>query len=213
MGFNDTALSEKLAELGDQAKSAGGSGADLTERFDALEKFIHRRFDEISAEINATAQQVDFAEEGIVRRFGEIMGILTSISQYRDGTSPMNQGVELEAVVEITERAANRILDAAERIASRLQKGIESGEAGFENAEVESIHDDIQEILMACEFQDLTGQRIRMTIENLRKIEERLSTTLANLGVEVEAQNAQQETFEEVTYSGASQDDIDALFD
>lgn len=174
----------------------------------ALEKFIARRFDEISMEINATAQQVDMAEDGIGRRFSEIMETITAISFNGGGVTPANAGVELESIITDTEQAANTILDAADRISAYLDEDRSTTDGGVAGSTKEKIRADIQEILMACTFQDLTGQRIRTTLSNLHQIEERLSSTFERLGINVEPDN---EKVNEKLHKASSQADIDAL--
>jgi chemotaxis regulatin CheY-phosphate phosphatase CheZ len=172
----------------------------------AIEKFIARRFDEISMEINATSQQMDQAEESMVGRFGEILGVLKAISFSGDGATPANAGVELDAVVSMTEQAANRILDAADRIASRVRTEGDWTDAAAREEARNTIDKDIEEIFMACSFQDITGQRIRKTLENLKAIEDRLGAALGKLGIEVDA------SANPNLGKATSQDDIDALF-
>lgn len=180
---------------------------DVSTQLEAIEIFIKRRFDELSMEINATAQQVDMAEEGIAKRFTEILEVLHAVSYSGDGTSAANTGVELEAVVEMTEQAANKILDAADSIADRLQeseKWEEDKQARTQN--LNAISEDVEKILMACSFQDLTGQRIKKTLENLKSIEERLSNALEKMGIDVNPDISVH------IEKASSQDDIDALF-
>ncbi len=179
----------------------------VSNQLNAIEKFVARRFDELSMEINATSQQVDMAEEGIGQRFAEILEILKAVSFSGDGNTPANAGVELDAVVEMTEKAATRILDAADRIGARVHEHL-GEEAG--SADVADIDKDIEEIFMACSFQDITGQRIRKTLENLKSIEDRLGTALDKIGVNVETTTLQTSQLE--IAKAASQDDVDALF-
>jgi chemotaxis protein CheZ len=183
----------------------------LQSRLEVMERFVSRRFDEISMEINATSQQLDMAEEGMVGKIVEVMQVLSAISYSGDGSSAANTGVELESVIETTEKAANQILDAADRIANRLHTEGKWDEPGARDKLLEETKSDIQDILMACTFQDLTGQRIRKTLENLQMIEGRLSSTLEKFGV-----NIKPETNEVVRDSidnhAKSQADIDALF-
>ncbi|MCC6597594.1 MAG: protein phosphatase CheZ [Alphaproteobacteria bacterium] len=175
-----------------------------------IEQFVSRRFDEISMEINATSQQVDMAEEGIAKRFGEILEVLKAVSYSGTGSTAANTGVELDAVVEMTEQAANKILDAADRITTRLHDSKTSG--GDEVSRLQALEDinkDVEEIFMACSFQDITGQRIRKALENIRMIEDRLSTALDKMGIhlDVDAEN-----HEGIKSHATSQGDIDALF-
>lgn len=190
-------------------------GAVLTvhQQLDMMEKFIARRFDEISMEINATAQQVELGEAGIDKRFAEIMDILSAIS-YRGDTNKAtaaNTGVELEAVIGDTEEAANKILDAADRIAVLVQDREDWQDDKKREELLARIKQDVQDILLACTFQDLTGQRIRKTLENLHLIEERLSGTLERLGIKVKVDPASA-VKSLAGNSAQSQADIDAMF-
>ncbi len=174
-----------------------------------LERFIARRFDEISMEINATAQQVDMAEDGIIRRFSEVLEILGAINYSGSGDSAANTGVELEAVIEDTEKAANNILDAADRIVDYVSDDHDWDSEKVREDMRSRIKNDIQEILMACTFQDLTGQRIRNTLNNLHSIEQRLSATFERLGIEVKPD---QHIIEEQVRKASSQADVDDIF-
>jgi len=195
-------------EKTEQVENMFGAVSGVSTQLEAIETFIKRRFDELSMEINATAQQIDMTEEGLTKRFTEILEVLHAVSYSGDGTSAANTGVELEAVVEMTEQAANKILDAADRIADRLQASQsweEDPQARTQN--LNDISEDVENILMACSFQDLTGQRIKKTLENLKSIEERLSTALEKMGIDVNPD------ISDKVEKASSQDDIDALFD
>jgi chemotaxis protein CheZ len=182
----------------------------VSSQLQMIEKFIARRFDEISMEINATSQQVDMAESGIANRFGEILGVLKAVSYSGDGSTAANTGVELDAVVETTEQAANTILDAAERISGYIET---CRAAADENARAEAlnaIEAGVQDIFLACSFQDITSQRITKTLDNLRDIEGRLGSALDKMGINVESITAENQ--DGIKESRSSQDDIDSLF-
>lgn len=184
----------------------------LTQQLGSMDMFIARRFDEISMEINATSQQVDMAEEGIAQRFGEIGEALSAISFEGDGSTRANTGVELDAVIEITDRAANTIIDKAEKIGNYFHEDPDAWNYGNKRAVmIGEINMLLQEILMACSFQDLTGQRVRKTIESLKEVEGRIGETLQKFGV---AQTRAPEKLEAVVdaQDANSQEDIDKLF-
>ncbi len=183
--------------------------AVLHGQISAFETFVARRFDEISTEINATSQQVDMVEGNIAQRFGDILGTLGSISHHGEGLTPANAGVELDAVIKTTEDAANTILDSADNIAGALQQDVDWTDDQARKAWLDGINANVQDILLACTFQDLTGQRITKAIENLRAVETQLNGTLSALGIEVPAVENAAVRMEN---TGASQDDIDALF-
>lgn len=187
----------------------GASLEDVRARLERMEKLFSRRFDEVSAEVNAASQLVGMAEDSVKQRFGEIIEVLEAISHHGDGKSRVQAGVELDAVLKITEDAANRILDAADRISERLDS-----ETAWENpdrraAAIADTKNDVQEILMASAFQDLTGQRIQNTIENLQLIESRLSQTLQKFGIEPGSLKTNVQAYME---PGALQEDIDGMF-
>lgn len=190
--------------------------AEMAERLARMEKFITRRFDEVSAEIHATCQMLDMAESGIGDRFGEILKILSAISFHGDGASPHNVGVELDAVVKTTEDAANKIMTANEEIAALLKEdAIDWNNPAARAAMFTKIQTRTDEILTACAFQDLTGQRIGKTLENIRRAESELSEMLHKMGVEVDLGKVddQAAALPELDAANLSnQDDIDALF-
>lgn len=76
-----------------------------------------------------------------------------------------NSGMELEAVVQATESAANTIMEAAEAISDWLHDGSCDAES------LEQIAARINTIFGACTFQDVTGQRIRRAIKHLQQVE------------------------------------------
>jgi len=186
---------------------------DIKEQIDALERFIARRFDEISMEINATSQQVDMAESGITSKFGEILKVIHAISYKGDGTTPANAGVELDAVVDMTEDAANRILDAAGRIAGTVNQAESWDNEKLRGLAIDKINQDVEEIFIACSFQDITSQRIKKTLDNLKTIEERLGGVLDKLGIKLTPDAGTDQEAKMLDKSDlASQRDIDALF-
>lgn len=188
------------------------SQQQLIEKIDLLEKLVRRRFDEISMEINATSQQIGHVEQDIAGQFKDIMGTLAAVSFKGDGKSQVNAGLELQAVIQDTESAANNIMDAADRIAVRLKDTAgDWSDASARDRALGEIKDEVQTILMACTFQDLTSQRIRKAIENLQMIEARLSSTLERLGIRPDVSAA--DIIGEANKTRLqSQADIDALF-
>lgn len=191
-------------DIDEMTHSLGTISAHLS----AIEKLFARRFDEISAEINAASQQMDMAEESTMQRFAEIFQMLHAVSFTGDGSTPANTGVELNAVVDMTENAANTILDAAERISNKLRENeIDwSNEASREHA-LASISGEVESILLACSFQDITAQRIKKTLENISSIEDRLGSVISKFGVDVQ----KLETKPNLGKT-SSQDEIDQLF-
>ena len=188
----------------------------LRQRLDGMENLFKRRFDEISMEINATGQLIDMAQDGATQRFGEILNVMQAVSHSGGGDSQVNMGVELEAVVNQTEEAANKIMDSVEKISLKIGDAAGSDAAEDHAAAFQFIQEEVQNIVMACTFQDMTSQRIRTTLENLREAETKLTETLEEMGLDVSAAQKDQkkaDMVEDATDGRYSQDDIDALFD
>ncbi|HBM87314.1 MAG: protein phosphatase CheZ [Parvibaculaceae bacterium] len=140
-------------------------------------------------------------------------------------------GLELEAIVQSTETATNTIMEQAELIMSA------------DPDDMPAYHDTVQgavmEIFEACSFQDITGQRISKVVSTLVHIETKISTLAEALGSALsetiedeeetaeekrkrelilngpalEGQGIDQSDVDDILSDGASQDDIDALFD
>lgn len=196
----------------DRATTETGGEPSLEEiraRLDKMESFFSRRFDEVSAEVNAASQLVGMAEDSVKQRFAEIFEVLEAISHHGDGQSRAQAGVELDAVLKITEDAANRILDAADRINERLDDDARWADPERRAQAIAETKSDVQEILMASAFQDLTGQRIQSTIDNLQQIEQRLSQTLQKFGIETDELRVNVTRHVE---PGSSQDAVDEMF-
>jgi len=87
---------------------------------------------------------------------------------------------ELDAIVHSTERATTDILNSAERImeiSGRMRDTAQTPEADQLDMEATNI-------LMACGFQDITGQRIAKVVSTLRYLEERVDAMIRIWGVD-----------------------------
>jgi chemotaxis protein CheZ len=78
---------------------------------------------------------------------------------------------ELDAVVAGTEQATERILKAAEDIDQSANTLSAALKADYEQRLVNDIQDHVIKIFEACNFQDLTGQRITKVVATLQFIE------------------------------------------
>lgn len=87
---------------------------------------------------------------------------------------------ELDAIVFATERATSDILNAAERIQTYTGKIREASLVDVAN-DIENL---TTEILIACSFQDITGQRTTKVVNVLRYIEQRVNAMVAIWGTE-----------------------------
>lgn len=132
---------------------------------------------------------------------------------------------ELDAVVDGTEGATETILAAAEFIDETANTL--SARVGQEDAELANdIQDKVVQIFEACNFQDLTGQRITKVVGTLRFVEDRIMQMMDIWGgietfkdISVEERDIKEGDAAllngpalESDTDVATQDDIDALF-
>lgn len=128
---------------------------------------------------------------------------------------------ELDAIISSTEQATAEILTAAETIFGIVEKVKKRmpNEGGI-------IEEKVTEILMACSFQDITGQRISKVVNALKYIEQRVNSMVSIWGVnqsgpvvletakvDDERPDAHLLNGPQLEGKGRTQDDIDALFD
>lgn len=91
---------------------------------------------------------------------------------------------ELDAIIQTTEVATGDILDAAEKI-----ENISNDLAGA--AHGDALAEAVTQIYQACNFQDLTGQRVKKIIDTLRLIDERVASICVTFGLDDEKANAE----------------------
>jgi chemotaxis protein CheZ len=133
---------------------------------------------------------------------------------------------ELEAIVGGTEQATQQVLQAAEDIDQTANALTAVLKGSYEKGLANDIRDRVVQIFEACNFQDLTGQRITKVVSTLTFVENRIERMIEIWGGI--------EQFKDITPEGlpvrdgdkallngpalptdegrASQDDIDALF-
>ncbi len=132
---------------------------------------------------------------------------------------------ELDEVVMDTERATENILGACEAIETHIETLDLHATSGDERAEIAALGQKVVKIYEACNFQDITGQRITKVVNTLKFIEQRLEAMMRIWGGEdtFAAMDAPGQTpghEDELLLNGparsdaerVSQDDIDALF-
>jgi chemotaxis protein CheZ len=140
------------------------------------------------------------------------------------GDKVLNATSELDAVIQATEDATNVILESTEKIdelAAKLQNNAD-------NDDDRGAADEIMEITIkmieACNFQDLTGQRITKVVGALQYVEDRINAMIEIWGEEgiseVDASVADETDGDRnllngpaMAGEGIDQGDIDALFD
>jgi chemotaxis protein CheZ len=223
--------------------AAGQSGFSLQD--------VLRRLDELRALIQPSQAMVANIAEAYRREVEEVIKLkdemhaiqqaiaetkrhVVSFHAFSSRTVTVNHAAgELGAVVMDTEGATNSILAAAERI--EMLAGVIQSEKTKDAMKVRAgeIASHVMSIYEACNFQDLTGQRITRVCETLGFVEERvnrmtevwggLESLSQIMSHEIETLQAEQEALGTHALAAGpalvgadghvGQDDIDELFD
>ncbi len=196
----------------------------------------------LRGDIQAVARKIDSfvnLDHGEIDRVrNEVLGIASRIEQTKREIGALKHplaredklssaSMELSAVVAQTEDATSRIFDGVERIEeiSREVRAMNIDE--FAKDRVSEISDMCTNIIEACSFQDLTGQRINKVVRTLAFIEERVQKMLEIWGPsEIERLPVSDDDALQIKDTGGvvlhgpqdadktnSQADIDKLFD
>lgn len=156
---------------------------------------------------------------------GEFKHIATYINRTREEIAALRPndihnsriptaGAELEAVVGDTERATHLIMEKAEEVMAMDYADPDACKAQVDDA--------MMEIIQACSFQDITGQRVSKVVSTLTHIEERVSRFAEVMGVlDAEEELTDKEKWQQenllngpqLNGPATGQDAIDALFD
>jgi len=136
-----------------------------------------------------------------------------------------NITVQLGAIVAGTENATNSILKAVESINTTTQKIQQGVDPAEKDAICESLAEQATEIMEACTFQDITGQRITKIVRSMQFVEDRIDAMVALWGRDeirnlIEEREKVQPEGEGALLDGPqlpgdaiTQEEIDALFD
>ena len=180
-------------------------------------------FISMSASLNPSNSQADqFMHQEISRLanyISEAKGEIFSIAQNDKSELVINDAsAHLDEVIKATEEASNTIMDAADKI-----QGAVAGVGGDKEKE---IMDATVNIYNACNFQDITGQRIRKVMKLLANIEERIGKLNELFGTEQSAPDESAHVVDihapvdekdllngpQLAGKASSQNEIDALF-
>ncbi|MBI5163969.1 MAG: protein phosphatase CheZ [Magnetospirillum sp.] len=131
---------------------------------------------------------------------------------------------ELDAIVSSTEGATETILEAAEKIENLTREIQSHGSDNYIYRLAEDINETIISVYEACNFQDITGQRITKVVRTLKYVEARIMAMIDIWGpdniAEIIPRAADDHRDDEskllngpqLENKGISQDEIDKLF-
>lgn len=124
---------------------------------DSLDDILCKIDDEVFRELKTIAAHIETLRKEIAK--------LQPSKMHRESIPAA--GEELDAIVTATESASNRILECAEQVMA-ADASDPSHYKAFVDARMLAVFE-------ACEFQDLTGQRIAKVIDTLKQIEVRVA--------------------------------------
>jgi chemotaxis protein CheZ len=187
-----------------------------TIRVDQLGEFVHAMLDTLSGDMNP-------ADLRLYRELEQLVGYIHNARAEIASLRPKDiqdkyiasATDELDAIVAATESATNQILDTMESIEG-LQGSMEPDAAA-------KLVDYITRVYEACNFQDITGQRITKVVKALKHIEERIEALVSAFGSDLPEPPAAAEAPRPITdadllngpqldESAQKQADIDKLF-
>jgi chemotaxis protein CheZ len=180
-------------------------------------EIIHQVLGSVEGDISATDVKFYREIEGLARYIRAAKAEIAAIRP-KDITNEHIPSAtdQLDAVVGATEEATNKIMDECDAI-SALAAALPMEQGAVLQASVTRIFE-------ACNFQDLTGQRITKVVNALKHIEDKIAGLMQALGEEIGSQPPPEPVEDEdpekkllngpqLAGQGVSQDDIDRLFD
>lgn len=173
---------------------------------------------EVAAQMQVSNQPEQFLRgefHKIATHIEEAKSEIASLIHHEGEPSPEHIGHathQLDAVVKATEEATNQIMDSADRI----QQAVEGNAPDMR----QTVDNEVAQIFLACNFQDITGQRITKVLTTLEYIDRKVRNIMGLFG-EVDpsqicripvATRADADLLAGPQLEAPNQDDIDALF-
>jgi len=213
----------------------GVSNADIMEAIEDLRGLLVNGAGIAPRQGQASAGELETDHEAAVAARIEIAAMVRMIGQAKLEISSIRHPMadddrmaaatsELDAIVLATETSTEDILASSERIEGvvRQMTGLHPDDEEM-TFMAESIAAEIIKIFEACNFQDITGQRITKVVRTIRFIEERILAMINIWGVEAfsELPVPEKEKLDgdnglmngpQLPSQGISQEDINALF-
>jgi chemotaxis protein CheZ len=127
---------------------------------------------EAAAEARKLKIELDVIDQAIKKTKGEMVSLQ---DHGLDGGQMARVTKELAAVKNGTTDATDRILQAAETIEQTSSTLIAALKGGHEQGMAQDIQDQVTQIFEACNFHDLTSQRISKVVATLKLVEDHIA--------------------------------------
>lgn len=172
-------LEAKLPDAIKAAHAASGARADLTpEQMEEMASFVRQILLTITGDISAADLRFYAELRDLAIFIRNAKAEIAEIKPKDISTSHIPRATdELDAVVGATEEATNKIMDVCDRISSIASTT--TPEIG------EQLTACTTSIFEACNFQDITGQRITKVVQTLKYIDAKVEALLKALGEEI----------------------------
>jgi len=197
-----TALFGRLKELQSSEK---GETLPISEISNVIESVINSF--EISSRASGISDEASKEIHNILSRLKQTRDDVASAGPVMSADKITDANKNLSEVVKETESAANSIMDAADAIQNL---------AGGAGEEIKNkIMEETNKIFEACNFQDLTGQRIKKVIKTLEYVEVHAQNLARIMGIkedEVVSYDKSLMDGPQLEGLGHKQDDVDQLF-
>ena len=126
--------------------------------------------------------------------------------------APARIADELDAVIQDSDIAAQRILTAAEQIEQAANNLVGLLKGNFEGGLAQDIRDRVTQIFEACNFQDLTSQRVAKVRASFERLDRQIAGTIDEL-TRTDGMPPSHGPRLDDDAGHVSQSDIDSLFD
>jgi chemotaxis protein CheZ len=127
---------------------------------------------EVAKEARKLKIELDVIDQAIKKTKGEMVSLQ---DHGLDGGQMARVTQELAAVKEGTTEATDRILKAAETIEQTSSTLVAALKGGHEQGMAQDIQDQVTQIFEACNFHDLTSQRISKVVSTLKMVEDHIA--------------------------------------
>lgn len=146
---------------------------------DEVTGIVQQVISSLAGDISLTDLKLYAELESLARYIQHARGEISALKplEIRDSHIPTATD-ELDAVISATESATNRIMDACDQL-SNIAGSLEDAEKSGALITL------VTEIFEACNFQDITGQRINKVVRTLRTIESKIEALVQAFGEQV----------------------------
>lgn len=218
------AAAERLDGLDATTELLLGRIEDLHKKFDAMGEIGARSDSDVVGEDDSVRLEIARLVKEIGRTKAELASLRHPMAD-EENDKISNATNELDAIVEATEHATNAILRNGEEINEVLARFRADSEIDEEHRlAIDQIEAKLIGIMEACNFQDITGQRITKVVNTMKFIEERVKAMIEVWGVDSFSylpvpeedfvdEDAALLAGPQLQDQGLTQDDIDAMFD